>query len=104
MTGTEPAPFYQLKLFVAGNSALSRRAIANLRTLCDQYLAGRVDLEVIDIYQQRELASLHQVVAAPTLVRVTPLPERRVVGDLSQAGRVLRGLDLNQDGRFPGTA
>ena len=94
----------RLKLFVAGNSVLSRRAIANLRAICDEHLGGAVDLEVIDIYQQPELASSHQVVAAPTLLKVGPPPVRRVVGDLSQPGRVLRALDLWGRGAPPGVA
>ena len=87
-------PSYQLRLFVAGNTARSRQAIANLRRFCEKHLAGRFDLEVVDIYQQPELAERNQIVAAPTLLRVAPLPTRRIVGDLSQTERVLRGLDL----------
>ena len=86
-------PIYRLRLFVAGNTTLSRRAIENLRLFCAAHLAN-FDLEVVDIYQQPELASRDQVVAAPTLLRLTPLPQRRIVGDLSQASRVRRGLGL----------
>ena len=90
-----PAPArYALRLFVAGTTANSLRAIENLRRICDAHLAGRVDLEVVDIYQQPELAETHQVVAAPTLLRLRPLPLRRVVGDLSDEPRVLKGLEL----------
>ncbi len=85
---------YRLRLFVAGNTLRSQRAIANRRRLCDEQLAGQVDLEVIDIYQQPELAGHDQVIAAPTLVRLLPLPIRRIIGDLSEMDRVLRGLDL----------
>lgn len=88
------APPFQLRLFVAGNSALSRQAIENLRAFCAAHLLGRVDLEVIDIYQQPELAQRHQVVAAPTLLKVSPLPLRRIVGNLSRPDRVLRALGL----------
>lgn len=86
---------YVLRLFVAGMTPRSRRAIENLRRICDGPLAGRVDLATIDIYQQPHLAELHQVVAAPTLLRLEPLPPRRLIGDLSNEARVLRGLDLN---------
>ena len=84
-----------LRLFVAGMTPRSRRTIENLRRICDGPLAGRVDLETIDIYQQPHLAEKHQVVAAPTLLRLEPLPQRRLVGDLSDETRVLRGLDLH---------
>ncbi|HEX3861086.1 MAG TPA: circadian clock KaiB family protein [Stellaceae bacterium] len=85
---------YRLRLFVAGNTARSRRAIENLRRVCDEYLTGKLDLEVIDIYQQPEFAERLQVIAAPTLVKLLPLPVRRLVGDLSQKERVLRGLEI----------
>ena len=86
---------YQLKLFVAGSSMLAQQAIRNLRRICDAHLPGQVDLEVVDIYQQPELAGRHQVVAAPTLLKLRPLPVRRIIGDLSATERVLRGLDLH---------
>lgn len=90
-----PAPVrYTLRLFVAGTTPRSLLSIENLRRICDRYLADRVDLEIIDIYQQPELAEEHQIVAAPTLVKVLPLPLRRIIGDLSKEQRVLRGLEL----------
>lgn len=88
-----PTP-YKLRLFVAGSTLRSQRAIENLRRVCDEHLAGQVDLEVIDIYQQPELAGQYQVIAAPTLVKLLPLPVRRIIGDLSETGRVLRGLEV----------
>jgi circadian clock protein KaiB len=72
----------------------SARAINNLRAICDEYLAGRYDLEVIDIYQQPVLAKGEQIVAAPTLVKKLPLPMRRIIGDMSNRDHVLLGLDL----------
>ena len=72
----------------------SQRAIENLRRICDEHLPGQIDLEVIDIYQQPELAEQYQVIAAPTLVKLLPLPIRRIIGDLSETDRVLRGLEL----------
>lgn len=83
-----------LRLFVAGTTAHSLRAIENLRRICDAHLAERVDLEIVDIYQHPELAGQHQVVAAPTLVKLLPPPLRRIIGDLSEEQRVLRGLEL----------
>ena len=97
MNDEAPAPEparYKLRLFVAGNTARSRRAIENLRRICDGRLEGQMDLEVVDIYQQPELAGQHHVIAAPTLVKLLPLPVRRIIGDLSEEQRVLRGLEL----------
>ncbi len=90
----EPPTAYRLRLFVAGSTTRSRRAIENLRQICAGQLRGEVDLEVIDIYQQPELAERYQVLAAPTLVRLLPLPMRHIIGDLSETERVLRGLEL----------
>jgi circadian clock protein KaiB len=85
---------YRLRLFVAGNTFRSLRAIDNLRRVCDVYLMGRHDLEVIDIYQQPELVERYGILAAPTLLKLMPLPERRISGDLSEMDKILRGLDL----------
>ena len=87
-------PRYRLRLFVAGTSQRSLRTIATLRRLCAEHLAGRVDIEVVDIYQQPHLAGQDQVVAAPTLVKLSPEPLRRIIGDLADETRVLRALDL----------
>lgn len=87
-------PGHRLRLFVAGGTVRSRQAIENLRRICAERLDGKVDLEVVDIYQQPELAERYQVIAAPTLVKLLPLPVRRIIGDLSETERVLRGLDL----------
>lgn len=91
---TPGSPPYKLRLFVAGSTVRSRQAIENLRRICREQLDGNVDLEVVDIYQQPELAERYQVIAAPTLVKLLPLPVRRIIGDLSETERVLRGLDL----------
>jgi circadian clock protein KaiB len=85
---------FRLALYVAGASWRSARAIASLRRLVDGRLRGRVDLEVIDVYQQIERAREADVFGAPTLVRIEPRPARRVVGDLSDEARVLRALGL----------
>jgi circadian clock protein KaiB len=85
---------FVLRLYVTGTTARSTRAIANLRQVCEQHLTDRYDLEVIDVYQQPELAAREQLVAVPTLIRRLPLPLRRLVGDLSNRKRVLAGLDL----------
>jgi circadian clock protein KaiB len=85
---------YVMKLYVAGHSPRSRSAIANITVICEAYLPGRYDLEVIDLYQQSQLARDEQIIAIPTLIREFPLPPRRIVGDLSNTERVLAGLDL----------
>ncbi|HXD18396.1 MAG TPA: circadian clock KaiB family protein [Vicinamibacterales bacterium] len=85
---------YILRLYVTGLTPRSARAIKNLQTICDEYLAGRYDLEVIDIYQQPVLTRGEQIIAAPTLIKKLPLPMRRIIGDLSNRERVLLGLDL----------
>lgn len=87
-------PYFRLRLFVAGNTIRSRRAIENLRLFCVSYLPDRFTIEVVDIYQQPELTELSQIIAVPTLLRMEPLPERRIVGDLSEVDRVRRGLGL----------
>lgn len=91
-------PHYFLKLYVAGMTARSERAIANATLVCETLLADRYHLDVIDIYQDPAAAQEHQVVAAPTLVRVWPTPLRRLIGDLSDRDRLLAGLDLSQPG------
>jgi len=93
------AALYSLRLFVAGTTVRSQRAIGNLHSICQKYLTGPLDLAVIDLYQQPELAERYQVVAAPTLVRLLPLPVRRIVGDLSETNRVLRGLEISPQPR-----
>ena len=85
---------YVLRLYVTGMTPRSTRAVENVRAICEQYLQGRYDLEVVDIYQQPTLAKGEQIIAAPTLIKKLPLPLRRVIGDLSSTEKVLLGLDL----------
>jgi circadian clock protein KaiB len=82
-----------LRLYVAGQSANSLRAIANLKTVCEFHLAGRCDIAVIDLIGQPELARRDDIVAIPTLVREAPGPIRKIVGDLSNTDRVLAQLE-----------
>ena len=91
---TPPAERYVLRLYVTGMTPRSARAVKNLQAICNEYLEGRYDLEVIDIYQQPVLTKGEQIIAAPTLVKKLPLPMRRIIGDLSNRERVLLGLDL----------
>jgi circadian clock protein KaiB len=85
---------YQLRLFVTGHTQKSVKAVQNIKRLCEQHLHGRYDLEVVDLYQQPELAAQHQLVAAPTLVKMLPLPLRKMIGDMSDTGVVLAGLGI----------
>src|SRR5438309_1098426 len=91
--GSRQAPM-ELRLYVAGQTPRSVKSIENLKRLCEEHLKGRYELEVIDIYQQPGMASENQIIAAPTLIKKLPLPLRRLVGDFSNADRVVVGLDL----------
>jgi len=83
-----------LKLYVAGQSPKSVNAIANIKRICEENLKGRYDLDVIDLYQQPQLAQGEQIIALPTLTRKIPAPLRRIIGDMSNTERVLVGLDI----------
>ncbi len=89
---------YSLHLYVAGSTSRSMQAIKNIRRLCERYLEGQYDLEVIDIYQHPEAAASAQIIAAPTLVKLSPQPRRRAIGDLSDEGKLLAALNLIDDG------
>jgi circadian clock protein KaiB len=90
-------PKYVLRLYVTGQTPRSLKSVENLQHLCEKYLPGRFHLEVIDIYQQPALAAEGQIIAAPTLIKATPLPLRRLVGDFSDTERVVLGLDLKRN-------
>jgi circadian clock protein KaiB len=92
---TAPAG-YLLRLYVTGATSRSAKAIANIKMLCERLVPGEYRLEVVDIYQQPELARDAQLVAAPTLLKSLPPPERRLVGDLSDEARVIAGLGLRK--------
>lgn len=87
-------PQYILRLYVTGKTPNSLRAIASLKEICEEYLPGHYQLQVIDIYQQPALAEGDQIVATPTLIKKLPAPLRRLIGDMSNRERVLVGLDL----------
>lgn len=87
---------YVLKLYVTGHTPRSIQAIASIRAICEEYLHGRYQLQVIDIYQHPQLAEGEQIIAAPTLIRLLPLPLRKLVGDMSNEEKVLLGLDLSK--------
>jgi circadian clock protein KaiB len=85
---------YVLRLYVTGMTPKSTQAIANVRKLCEKHLVGRYELEVIDIYQQPNLAKGEQIIATPTLIKKLPLPLRKFIGDMSDTERFLVGIDL----------
>jgi circadian clock protein KaiB len=87
---------YVLKLYVAGQSPKSVKAIANLKKICEENLHERYELEVIDLYQQPQLAQGEQIIAVPTLIKKLPPPLRRIIGDMSNTERVLVGLDVRK--------
>jgi circadian clock protein KaiB len=93
--GREKDPdFYKLRLYVAGQTPKSLAAFANLKKICDEHLAGRYKIEIIDLLENPTLAKGDQILAIPTLVRKLPEPVRKIIGDLSNTERVLVGLDL----------
>jgi circadian clock protein KaiB len=85
---------YVLRLYVAGMTPRSTRAIANIKEICEEHLKGHYDLQVIDLYQHPVLAEGEQIVALPALISKLPPPLRRLIGDLSDRERILVGLDL----------
>jgi circadian clock protein KaiB len=94
MPETTGSPDYNLRLYVAGQTPKSVAAIANLKKLCERHLAGRYNVQVIDLMKDPARAQRDQIVAIPTLIRQLPEPIKRVIGDLSNAERVLLGLDI----------
>jgi circadian clock protein KaiB len=91
----EPDPdFWQLRLYVAGQTPRSIAAVANLQRICDEHLAGRYSIEIVDLLTNPQLAEGDQIIAIPTLVRRLPVPIRKIIGDLSNTERTLVGLDL----------
>ena len=83
-----------LQLFITGATPNSVRAVTNVKAFCEKHLEGRCSLEIIDVYQQGELVEREQLIALPVLVRKQPLPERRLIGDLSNEEKVIKGLGL----------
>jgi circadian clock protein KaiB len=86
---------YVLRLFVTGASVNSVRAISNLRHICETYIHNNYSLEVIDVYQEKTTAEKEQIIALPLLIKSFPLPERRLIGDMSDTQRVLKGLGIS---------
>ncbi len=86
---------YVIKLYITGQTPRSQRAIENLRRICEEELRGQYDLVVIDVLERPQLAEDERILATPTVVKELPPPIRRIIGDLSDAERVLLGLDLH---------
>ena len=87
---------YELRLYVAGQTPKSITALANLKKICEEHLAGQYEIEVIDLIKKPQLASGDQILAIPTLVRKLPSPIKKIIGDLSDTERVLVGLNLRE--------
>ena len=85
---------WKFRLYVAGQTPKSKEAFKNLRRLCEEYLASKCRIEVIDLLKDPALAKEEHIVAIPTVIRKFPLPERKIIGDVSNTERVLMGLDL----------
>ena len=85
---------YAMRLYITGATPKSTAAITNLRKLCEEHLSGQYELNVIDVYQQPELAREGQIIAAPTLVKSLPLPLKRFIGDMSNTKNLLAGLEI----------
>ena len=85
---------FELRLYVTGMTPRSTRAITAVRRLCEELLRGRYELEIIDVYQQPALSQREQIVATPTLIKIGPAPQRRLIGDMSNRARLLAGLGL----------
>jgi circadian clock protein KaiB len=95
-TAYHPEVEWRLRLYVAGQTPKSLTAFANLKRICEEHLAGRYQIEVIDLMRQPELAQTDQIIALPTLVRKLPEPIKRIVGDLSNSERVVLGMNLEK--------
>ncbi len=90
---------YVLKLFVSGMTSSSIKAVENIHKICQEHLKGRFELEVVDIYQQPEMAKKEQIIAVPTLIKKLPVPLRQFIGDLSNTEKILLGLNLRSKSR-----
>jgi circadian clock protein KaiB len=93
---------YDLRLYVAGQTPRSLHAFSNLKRICDEHLAGRYRIQIIDLLENPKLAKGDQILAIPTLVRTIPKPARKIIGDLSNTDRVLVGLDIRPAGSWDG--
>ncbi len=93
-TPDKPNHEYVLKLFITGATPNSTKAVENLTQICEEHIKGKYSLEIIDVYQQQAIAEEEQLIALPFLIKKFPLPERRMIGDLSNKAKVLKGLGI----------
>ena len=91
----ENARFYEMRLFIAGATPNSVKAVTNIKHICEKYFPGKYKLEIIDVYQQNLLAKEEKIKALPMLIKSFPLPLRRLIGDMSDTNRVLKDLDYD---------
>ena len=94
-TGEDEAGTYILRLYVTGPSSVSARAVVNARRVCEEHLKGRYRLEIMNVAEHIDAAMRDQVIAAPTLIKFSPPPLRRFIGDMSNVERLMKGLDVN---------
>ncbi|MFD3003070.1 circadian clock KaiB family protein [Pontibacter toksunensis] len=94
MSTEEKEEFFELRLYVAGQTQKSVTALANLKKYCEEHLQGKYRIEIVDLLKHPQLAEGDQIVAIPTLVKKVPLPVRKIIGDLSNKEKVLVGLDI----------
>ena len=85
---------YRLRLFVTGATPNSTRAISNFKEICETYLKGKYELEIVDVYQRPLIAESEQIIALPMLIKSSPLPQKRLIGDMSDTDKVLKGLNI----------
>jgi circadian clock protein KaiB len=98
---SKAAPAWKLRLYIAGPTSKSAAAFRNLAQICEEQLAGRYRIEIVDLVKNPQIARDGQIIALPAVVRKRPLPIRKIIGDLSNTARVLAGLDLRPDVPFP---
>jgi circadian clock protein KaiB len=91
---SKPPPEYELRLYITGATPNSVKAITNIRNICESYLKDRYALHIIDVYQDAALAQEEQIIALPLLIKKLPLPERKLIGDLSATDKVLKALGV----------
>jgi circadian clock protein KaiB len=93
---SKPLPEFDLRLYITGATPNSVKAIANIRNICESYLKDRYELQIIDVYQNASLAQQEQIIALPLLIKKQPLPERKLIGDLSETEKVLNALGVER--------
>jgi circadian clock protein KaiB len=92
---SKPPPEFDLRLFITGATPNSVKAITNIRNICESYLKDRYSLQIIDVYQNASVAQQEQIIALPLLIKKSPLPERKLIGDLSETEKVLKALGVD---------